>query len=155
MKAKALSFPLIKQKVPGLLAEETRRKPYNEHHGAKPKQHPLRGCRPANHPCRREESATAIGGAETGHSVVDESGHHQGTSTTNSTESNLVAHTTQGETPSMMQKTRSRRQDIPLSITPCANHLDHLPGPPPRHATARTGATAPHDSATHSPSCTR
>ena len=53
----------------------------------------------------------------------------------------------------MMQKTRSRRPDIQLSITPCANHLDHLPGPPPRHATARARAATPHDLVTRSPSC--
>ena len=54
----------------------------------------------------------------------------------------------------MLQKSRSRRPDIYLSVTPSAIHLHHLPGPPPRHATARTRAATPHDLAARSPNCT-
>jgi hypothetical protein len=35
-----------------------------------------------------------------------------------------------------------------------AKHSDHLPGPPSRRTTAHRRATAPHDTATRSPSCT-
>lgn len=76
----------------------------------------------------------------------------QDTSTTN-TKSNLSP-TRHKIKHSMLQKSRSRRPDFHRSVTPCAIHRYHLPGPPPRHTTAHSRAATPHGLAVRSPSCT-
>jgi hypothetical protein len=89
-------------------------------------------------------------------------GHHHcrclasllNTSSMTNVQSRLIIHATQGQAPSKLTNTRSRRSDILMPR--CALHVnqDHyLPRMSPRYTTARSRGAMPHESATCNPSC--